>query len=88
MIEKGTHELYGQELEYVSIDLSDRRHKNRVLDFFETRDALSNAFTCKIQAKWSEGKFHPTMVMDEEEFLDFADALSKWADRIRESRDV
>ena len=83
MIEKGTHDHYGEKLEYISIDLSDKKHKNRVIDFFETRNPLSREFTCDIQAKWSTGRSHPTLTMSKEDILGLAEVFGEWADRIR-----
>ncbi|QBX41399.1 hypothetical protein E4T63_12700 [Pseudomonas fluorescens] len=84
MIENGKHDHFGETLEYISIDLSDKKHKNRVIDFFETRDPLSQEFTCDIQAKWSTGKFHPTLTMSKQDVLGLADLFGEWAARIRE----
>ncbi|WP_236486386.1 hypothetical protein, partial [Pseudomonas syringae] len=86
MIKKDTHERYGEELEFISIDLSDKKHPNRVIDFLEIRDPVSKEFTCDIHAKWSEGKYHPTLKMSEEDFLDLADLFGAWAERIRKAK--
>jgi hypothetical protein len=88
MIEKGTHIRYGNELEYISIDLSDKKHPNRVIDFLETRDPLSQEFTCDIHAKWSEGKYHPTLTMSQKDILELADLFGAWAERIRKAKKV
>lgn len=85
MIRKGNYDYYGRQMEFISIDLSDKKHPNRVIHFLETRHPITQAFTCDVEAKWSTGNLHPSLTMKKEDVLALAHLFSEWAERIRDS---
>lgn len=72
--------------EYISIDLASSKHKNRVLDLFASVDALGQNWEYEIRAQWTSSKFHPTMVMTENDLIQLATALNKWVGDIQARR--
>ena len=87
MISKGLHQHYEEQLEYVEIDLRSSKHKNRLVEFVEKRNQLTNEFEYEVRAEWTAAKYHPNMVMTEDELLDFAQVINSWADKIRKTRE-
>lgn len=69
--------------EFITIDLSSSKHKNRVVDFFEEKQLIENESRYSIRAQWTDDKYHPTMCMSESDFLEFVAELNKWADKIK-----
>ena len=86
MIEFGEYEEFGKVNKYVSIDLTTTKHKNRVLDFLEYQNPLEE-YQYAIKAKWTAEKYHPTMILSEDELIEFSDAISKLAKEIKLRRE-
>ncbi|MBU6957197.1 hypothetical protein KRR23_05510 [Pseudomonas sp. CVAP len=86
MIKKGNHEHWGEELEYVEIDLRSPKYKNRMIEFIEKRNQLTSELEFDIRAEWTAEKFHPNMSMSEDELLEFADVVNGWVAKIKKER--
>jgi len=87
MIETGQYDHYGTEEDYITINLADKKHKNRVIDILKSSNMLTGEHEFTIQAQWSKGKFHPDMVMKESDFLEFAEAVNELAKKIKERQE-
>ena len=81
MIEFGEYEEFDKVYNYVSIDLTTTKHKNRMLDFLENQNPLGE-YQYMIKAKWTADKFHPTMTLSEDELIEFSNAISKLVEEI------
>lgn len=86
MIRKGKYDYYGKECSYITIDLADTKHKNRILEISEEKN-VDNSYHYDIHAEWSKGKYHATMKMSEDDLLDLTEALNELAQEIRERRE-
>ena len=86
MIDRGVYDNFDKENEYITIDLSDRHHKNRVVDLLESVNILSGEYEYKIKAQWTNDQYHPTMTMSEDDVIKFHNELGKWIDKIHERR--
>ncbi|WP_060825710.1 hypothetical protein [Sulfurospirillum cavolei] len=87
MIEIGKYDHFGTKEDYITIDLSDKKHSNRVINFLKRNNILTGAHEFTIQAQWTAAQFHPDMVMKEDDFLDFADAINQLAEKIKDRRE-
>lgn len=76
-IEQGLHDDFGKKRKYVSIDLSDTKHKNRVVSFLKCKHPLTGKFYYDVKAKWTSGKYHPSMMLSRAELLELSVALQK-----------
>lgn len=85
MIKTGIYDYYGKDCSYITIDLSDKKHKNRVLDIEETKN-IDDTITYDIKVQWTASQYHPTMMMKEDDIIDLADALKKEKNKILERR--
>jgi hypothetical protein len=81
MIRTGKTSDFGND--FISLDLSDKQHKNRVIDFFERESGIPGEMEYTIRAQWTAAQYHPYMRMDADEFVEFVEALSVWAERIK-----
>ncbi|MCL6305592.1 hypothetical protein QQL38_14290 [Pseudomonas syringae] len=86
MIKKGKHEHWNEELEFVEIDLRTTKHKNRMIEFIEKRNQLTNELEYDIRAEWTAQKYHPNMSMSEDELLEFAEVINGWVTKIKKER--
>lgn len=82
MIIYDNYEEIGQIHKYVSIDLSSKKHKNRVLDFLQSTNPVTEKFEYTIKAKWTDDKFHPHMLLSESELREFAEKLNLMVEEI------
>lgn len=87
MIDTGTYNHYGTEEDYITIDLSDKKHPNRIIEILKSSNMLTGAHEFTIKAQWTADKFHPDMVMKEDDLLDFADAVNQLAQKIKDRRE-
>ena len=85
MIQKGKYDYLGKEYSYVSIDLADKKHKNRVLDIFEQKNA-DGLYNYEIKAQWTDSKFHPYMSMKEDDVIELSNALNELVTEILDRR--
>ena len=81
MIEFGEYEEFEKVYKFVSIDLTTSKHKNRVLDFIEHQSPMGN-YQYAIKAKWTAEKYHPTMILSEDELIKFSDAILRLVEEI------
>lgn len=77
MIDYGDYDDLGQTRKYLSIDLTDKQHPNRVIDIIQTTHPLTQQYQYKIKAQWSPDKFHPTMCLSQEELEEFSSKLNQ-----------
>ncbi len=82
MIVAGIYDNFEKKNEYISIDLSDKKHKNRNVDFLETRNMFTGDYEYKIKAQWTNDQYHPTMTMSEDDIIQFVEHLNKWVEKI------
>ena len=85
MIQKGKYDYLGKEYSYVSIDLADKKHKNRVLDIFEQKNT-DGLYNYVIKAQWTEPRFHPYMSMEEDDVIELSNALNELVTEILDRR--
>ena len=78
MIDKGFCSYQANNCSYIAIDLSDKKHKNRVLHFIETKNILTEEDEYVIKAQWTSDQYHPSMTMSKSELIDFVNALNEW----------
>ena len=81
MIETGT--MPDTQEEYIAINLSDRKHKNRIINFCKESNLITNEFECSIHAQWTDNNKHPVIKMKKDDFLSFVQALNNWANNIK-----
>lgn len=82
MILKSIYTHCGEEKEYISIDLSDHKNPNLILDIYECINICTNEYEFTIQIPRTSKKYPSNMVISEKDFLDFADAVGKIAHKI------
>lgn len=85
MIIKAKYTPYDEAFEIISVDLSDKKHKNRVINFLEERNPITHEIDYRIIAQWSPLN-HPVMTMKADEIIELAEALNEWVDKIKASR--
>ncbi|MDD1016860.1 hypothetical protein [Pseudomonas rubra] len=88
MINTEMHDHFGEELEFVEIDLRTSKHKNRLVEILEKRNQLTGEFEYDIQAKWTQPKFHPNMTMTEDELLELSAVINGWVEKIKTAREL
>ncbi len=81
MIEAGT--MPDAQEKYISINLSDNKHRNRIIDFYEEKNIITDEFQCSIKVHWTDDKHHPVMQMKKNDFLKFVQELNYWAENIK-----
>lgn len=86
MIKTGKYDYYGKDYEYIEIDLSDKKHKNRVLDILEEPHPLNDEYRYSIKAQWTPDGYHPWMTMDETDLINLSKALNKLVEKIETNR--
>jgi len=70
----------------VTINLSDSKHKQRVLNIFESLNIIDNKkHTFQIKSEWCQNN-QPTMIMDENDILDLSEALNELVDTLNITR--
>ncbi|MCR9698557.1 hypothetical protein NB555_05260, partial [Vibrio cholerae] len=62
---------------YLSINLSTKKHRNRVIDILQFTNPVTQEFEYKIRAQWTADQFHPTMHLSGAELEDLADKLNQ-----------
>jgi|GEM_PF-1584226 len=67
--------------DFISIDLSNPSHPNRILDIYGRFNHSTNEYEYNIQAQWMSHEDR-TLELDEKLFLDFAKAVNKIAEKI------
>lgn len=77
MIEYDDYIEFGETHKFLSIDLSTKKYKNRVLDIIQFTNPLTEKFEYKIRAKWTAGQYHPTMHLSGNELEELADKLNQ-----------
>ena len=85
MISLKDYEEFGETFKCISIDLSENKYENRVLNILQTRNPLTGSFDFDIKAKWTNDKYHPDMCMSESDIIGLRDMLNVLVDQI-ESR--
>jgi len=86
MIEKGIYDCFGTDRDFISIDLHTAKHKNRVIDFLEGKNIVTDEYEYEVKAQWTPGQYHPNMTMTEDELIAFFEALSFWVEKIKVRR--
>ncbi|MGE6178384.1 hypothetical protein, partial [Aeromonas salmonicida] len=77
MIYYDDYEEFGKTHKYLSIDLSTRTHKNRIIDILQFTNLATQEFEYKIRAKWTPEQYHPTMHLSGSELEELADKLNQ-----------
>lgn len=67
--------------DFISIDLSNPINPNRILDIYGRFNHSTNEYEYTIQALWMDDEC-PILKIDEKLFLDFAEAITKTAEKI------
>lgn len=65
----------------ISIDLSNAVNPNRILDIYGRFNHSTHEYEYTIQAQWMDNECH-ILKLDEKLFLDFAEAITKTAEKI------
>jgi hypothetical protein len=65
----------------ISIDLSNPLYPNRILDIYGRFNHSTHEYEYTIQAQWMDDEC-PILKIDEQLFLDFAEAINKTAEKI------
>jgi len=86
MIETGAYDNYGKENDYVTINLADKKHTNRVLDILEGENIVTNEYEYTIKAQWTSEQYHPWMTMNENDLIALSKALNKFVEKIQKRR--
>ena len=86
MIETGKYDNFGKENDYISIDLADKKHKNRVLDILEGNNIITDEYEYTIKAQWTSEQYHPWMTMNENDLINLSKALGKFVEKIEERK--
>lgn len=86
MIQLAKYDYFGKECYFITIDLSDTKHKTRILEIAEELNIATGEYRYRIQAKWTPHKYHPNVSMTESDFLQFAKVVSALADEITERK--
>ncbi len=68
--------------DFISIDLSNSINPNRILDIYGRFNHSTNEYEYSIQAEWMDDE-SSILRIDEKLFLDFAEAINKTAEKIR-----
>jgi len=86
MIKTGKYDNFGKENDYVTIDLSDSKHKNRVLDILEGQNMITDEYEYTIKAQWTSEQYHPWMTMGENDLIALSEALNNFVEKIQKRR--
>lgn len=81
-IRTGKHEDLGALRGYVQVDLSDSKHKNRVMTFLKRKHPLTGRMYYEINAQWTK-RLHPTLHLTKGELRELASALMTLAGKKR-----
>ncbi|EOX3957975.1 hypothetical protein [Vibrio alginolyticus] len=87
MIKSGIYDDFGKKHKYVSIDLSSKKYKNRVLNILQTSNPSIDGFEYEIQAKWTPSQYHPTMSLSEKDLIELSEKLNMLVDEIKAKAD-
>lgn len=67
--------------DFISLDLSNPINPNRILDIYGRFNPSTNEYEYSIQAQWIDDEC-PILTIDEKLFLDFAEAITKTAEKL------
>lgn len=85
-IEQGLHDDCGKKRKFVSVNLADTKHKNRVVSFLKRKHPLSGKFYYDLKAKWTSDRNHPTMMLTKRQVLALSSALAELVESKRPER--